>query len=174
MKHSRSHATVRWQHSGNVARRRNLNSISWKISRTARSSPCIATATSLTSAPVRTSCAPGISGHSNSRTWRVLTTRAMRTTLSSSAFMAPHSKTKRRSTNTSPCSKRRKSETIVKSARIWASSPWTRSTLGPVFRSGCQRGRQSSRNWKSWPRKPNSLPATSASGLRTSRGRRCM
>ena len=38
----------------------------------------------------------------------------------------------------------------------------TRNTSGRACRCGCPKARRLSRNWKSWPRKPNSPPATCA------------
>ena len=43
-----------------------------------------------------------------------------------------------------------------------AVSPSTPTSSAPACRSGCPRARRSSRNWRSWPRKPSSRPATCA------------
>ncbi|HEY3662999.1 MAG TPA: hypothetical protein VGL24_07590 [Chthoniobacterales bacterium] len=43
-------------------------------------------------------------------------------------------------------------------------------TLAPAFRSGSRAAPPSSRNWKSWPRKPNLPPAINASARRILRG----
>jgi threonyl-tRNA synthetase len=83
-------------------------------------------------------------------------------TRSSSASTAPRSRTRPSSTSISRCSRRPSAATIARSARRWGCSRLTPNTSAPGLPLWLPKGTAIWRNWKSWPRKPNSPPATCA------------
>jgi len=89
------------------------------------------------------------SARTSSPPWPAPITRATNAIRSSSASMAPRSKTDQLEEYFKMVEEAKRRRPPQRSARRWACSPSTRNSSAPACRSGCPGARRSSRNWKS-------------------------